>query len=373
MNTRHQLVLWLCVPAIAGAVEFTSPGFPPSQMDADGKLVEDWGALGVRFTGAGVTDAVPFRVEAVKLDQLVPAARAVAQRGSLALTLIAYRAPVWPSGVDVLRVRVEETHGKPITVTLGLDLPVKAHIGQRTVMHGGRTVVACPAPQASDMPARAWGSCDDFTPLPGWGKPVGECDPAFRNIRAGMGGVPIRYQFSVPKGGAANVVLGFCESHSMEPNVRPLFCQVEGAPAQTVDPIAKWGRHKPGVLQFEARDANRDGKLDIVIRAAAGASDHNPILNVIWLFPATATVKLADVLAGKLNTVATHYVDVGGENDQTLFPTDKLEYPLHLPAKGVRELTFLVACAGGSAPPPTTSAWTLETLYRAAYSVWKDQ
>ena len=149
MNTRHQLVLWLCVPAIVGAVEITSPGFPPSQMGADGKLVEDWGTVGVRFAGDSLTGAVPFRVESCKLDQLVPAARAVAQRGPLALTLTAYRAPAWPSGVDVLTVRVEETQGKPAAVTLGLDLPAKAHIGQRTVMLGGRTVVACPAPQQS--------------------------------------------------------------------------------------------------------------------------------------------------------------------------------------------------------------------------------
>ena len=39
MNTRHQLLLWLCLPVLAGAVEFTSLGFPPSRMGADGKLM----------------------------------------------------------------------------------------------------------------------------------------------------------------------------------------------------------------------------------------------------------------------------------------------------------------------------------------------
>jgi hypothetical protein len=286
--------------------------------------------------------------------------------------LTAYRAPVWPSGVDVLTVRVEETQGQPAAVTLGLDLPAKTRIGHRTATLGGRTVVTFPAPQPGDRPLREWGSCDDATSLPGWAKPIGACDPAFQNIRAGLGGVPIRYQFTVPKGSAANVVLGFCESHATAPNVRPLFCQVEGAPAQTVDPIANWGRHKPGVLQFAARDGNRDGRLDIVVRAATGATDRNPILNVIWIFPATTTVNLADVLAGKLNATATHYVDVGGANDQSLFPTDKVEYQIHLPANGARELTFCVACTGSSAPPPTTSAWTPESLHRAALSVWRD-
>jgi len=371
MNSRRCLALLLWLPVAAGAVELQSPGFPPSRMEADGRLVEDWGAVGVRLTGNAVPESGPIRVEAVKLEQLIPAARAVAQRGPVTLTLTAYRAPVWPAGVDVLTVRVEETRGQPAAITLGLDLPAKARIGNRTVALGNRIVVTCPAPQAGEVPLRDWGYCDDATSMPNWGKPIGACDPAFRNIRAALNGGTIRYQFSVPKRSTANVVLGFCESHSTELGIRPLVCHVEGAPPQTVDPIAKWGRHKPGVLQFDARDENRDGKLDITVRTPAGAADRNPILNAIWIYPSATTVKLEDVLAGSLNSAATYYVDVGGPKDQSLFPTDKVEYHLRLPANSARELTFCVACVGSSAPTPSTSAWTPETLYRAALNVWQ--
>lgn len=365
--------LLICLPVTVVAIEFSSPGFPSSRLEADGRLLEDWGTLGVRLNGKGVPESGPLRAEAVKLDHVIPAARAVSQRGPVTMTLTAYRAPIWPSGVDVLTVRVEETLGRSAATTVGLDLPAKVRIGNRTVTLNKRTVLTCPAPQPGDAPLRDWGCCADTSLLPRWGKPTVPCDPAFRNIRAGMGGEPIRYQFAVPKRSAANVVLGFCESHWAKAGARPLLCRVEGAPTQTVDPVAKWGQHKPGVLQFAARDENGDGKLDISVRAAPGASDRNPILNVIWIFPATTTLKLEDVVAGKLNSAATRYVDVGGTNDQSLFATDKVEYQIRLPAKGARELTFYVACTGGSAPAPATSAWTPETLYRAALDVWRGQ
>lgn len=372
MKARLALLAALCVAATAAAVEFHSPGFPPTRMEADGRLVEDWGTVAVRITGEGIAETEPFRVEAVKLENLIPAARAVAQRGPARVTLTAYRAPVWPSGLDVLAVHLEETKGAPTAMTVGVGLPPKTRIGNRAVFIGSRTVIACPAPLEGEMPLREWGACDESVPIPGWGKPSVPCDPAFRNIRAGMGGVPIRYQFTVPKRGRAKVALGFCESHWSDAGVRVLDCRVEGAPPQTVDPIAAWGRHQPGVLLFEVSDENADGKLDITVRSAETASDRNPILNVIWIFPATATVKPKDVITGKLNPAATRYVDVGGANDQTIFPNDKVEYRIRLPAKGTRELVFYVACAGGTAPSPGSTAWTPQTLYRAAREVWRD-
>ncbi|MCX7886798.1 MAG: hypothetical protein N3B01_06025, partial [Verrucomicrobiae bacterium] len=343
-----------------------------SRMEADGRLVEDWGSIAVRVTGEGIPNIGPFRVEAVKLDNLIPAARAVAERGPVRLTLVAYRAPAWPSGVDVLTVRVEEIQGASTAVKIGLELPPKARIGNRAVTLSGRTIVSCPPPLDGEVPVREWGACDDSVPMPGWGKPAVPCDPAFRNIRAGMGGVPIRYQFTVPKRSKAKVALGFCESHWKTVGERVLLCRVEGAPPQTVDPIAAWGQHKPGALLFDAADDNGDGKLDITVRGAVTTSDRNPILNVIWIFPATAALKPTDVVAGKCNPAAIHYVDVGGPNDQTLFPNNKVEYHVRLPANGARELVFYVACSGGTAPSPTTSAWTPETLYHAALDVWRN-
>lgn len=363
----------LAMAAVAAAAEpisFTSPGLPPSAMDAEGRLVADWGTLGLRLSGEGITEG-PVKVEAVKLDDMIPAARATAARGAVNLICTAYRAPVFPSGIDVFTVRVEEAKGQPCQLTLALDMPEKAERGMRTVKLGGRSVLALPADAMAAQALREWGYCDEATSLPGWAKPAVPCDSAFKNIRAGMGGVPIVYRFTVPAKSAANVVLGLCESHWAEPAQRPLVCRAEGAPAQEIDPVGKWGQHQPGALVFKSRDENGDGQLEIVVRAAPQAPDRNSILNAIWVLPPGKMPDPAQAIAGHLNAAATYYVDVGGEKDQSIYPPGKLEYKLELPAGGSRELTFLSACSG-AVPSPDTTAWTPATLRRAAAEVWRD-
>ena len=184
--------------------------------------------------------------------------------------------------------------------------------------------------------------------------------------------MPIQYRFTVAPKSEATLALGFCESHWAESGKRVLRCHVEGAPEQEVDPVAKWGRHQPGVLAFKARDDNGDGQLEITVRAAPTAGDRNPILNVIWIFPPGEVVDPAKVVSGAMSATAICYVDVGGENDQALYLPGKLEFPLKLSAGGTEELTFLVACRGGSAPTPESSAWTAAALRRAARDVWSN-
>lgn len=359
---------WL---SAAEPIPFHSPGLPPSTLDAEGRLVEDWGAVEVTLRGSGVADG-PTTLEAVTLDEFVPAAVAVSDRGAVRLVRTAFRAPVFPSGLDVLTLRVEEARGETAQVTLGVQLPASAVIGLRTGRIGNRAVLTLPAEGLADRPRRAWGYCDEATSLPRWAKPAVKCDSAFGNIRAGMGGVPIVYRFDVPAHSETTAVLGFCESHWAESGQRPLACRVEGAPVQTVDPVAKWGQHQPGALLFRGRDENGDGTLEVSVRAAPTARDRNPILNAIWLYPAGESPDLAQVIAGLLSGVATRYVDVGGENDQSIYLPGQLEYRLELPAGGVRELSFFVACQGGSLPPAETSAWTVDSLRRAAAEVWRD-
>ncbi len=357
--------------AAAEPIPIHSPGFPPSTLDAEGRLVEDWGSVGITLSGKGIADG-STTLQAVKLDGVVPAARATAVRGAVRLTRTAFRAPAFPSGVDVLTVRLEEACGQPAAVTLGLDLPANAVIGLRTVRLGGRVVLTLPAESLDNRPLRDWGYCDEATALPGWAKPAVECDPAFRNIRAGMGGVPIVYRFAVNPKSEAIIVLGLCESHWAEPGQRPLSCRVEGAAVQTVDPVAKWGQHKPGALVFRARDENGDGRLEVLVRAAPGAPDRNPILNAIWLFPAGESPNLERLVAGVLSRAAARYVDVGGDADQSIYPPGKLEYRIELAAGDAQELTFFVASPGSSAPTPDTSTWTAATLRSAAVEVWRD-
>jgi hypothetical protein len=340
-------------------------------MNAAGRLVEDWGTVGIKLSGEGVNDAAPV-VAAVKLDGVIPAAQAASQCGAVALMLTVFRAPAWPSGMDVLTVRVEEKQGRAANVTIALDLPPKAQAGLRTVRLAGRAVLTLPPREESGEKARDWGHCDEASSLPGWAKPSVPCDPAFRNIRAGMGGAPIVYRFAVRPNSRANVVLGFCESHWDHAGQRRMVCKIEGALPQELDPIAKWGRHKPGALLFDARDEDGDGRISVVVRGATDAKDRNPILNAIWIFPAGSPPDLKQVIAGKLNAKARPYVDAGGLDDQSLYPGGKLEYHLSLPAHGSRELAFFAACPGGSAPIADASAWTAETLRRAAREVWRD-
>ena len=366
------VLLVLAATAVAAEpISIHSPGFPPSSLDAEGRLVEDWGVVGVTLNGEGVVEG-PTTLEAVKLDDFIPAAQATAARGAVRLIRTAFRAPTFPSGVDVLSVRVEETRGQPTAVTAALDLPANTVIGLRTVRLGGRVVLTLPPESLANRPMRDWGYCDEATSLPGWAKPAIECDPAFRNIRAGLGGVPIVYRFAVDPKSAATVVLGLCESHWAEAGQRPLSCRVEGAALQSIDPVAKWGQHKPGVLIFAARDENGDGKLEIAVRAARGARDRNPILNAVWIFPAGESPNSERLVSGVLSGAAIRYVDVGGQNDQSIFPPGKLEYRIELAAGGAQELTFVVASPNSSAPAPDASTWTAATLRRAACEVWRD-
>lgn len=362
----------LIAAQLHGEVAFTSPGFAPTRMDNQGRLVEDWGSVTVSVAGAGLPTTAPSTLQGIKLDGLIPAAQAQSRYGTVALTLTAFRAPVWPAGVDVLTVRLAETAGQETPLQLSLALPETVHVGLKTVTLGGRAVLGLPAGIKVSQVMREWGWADDAVALPGWARPAVDCDPAFQNIRAGMGGVPISYHFKVDPKARVKVVLGFCESFWGQAGQRPLMCQVEGAPTQEVDPLERWGQHRPGAILFAASDANGDGTLDISVLPKPGAPDQNPILNAIWLFPADTSPNLEQVIAGKLNAVALRYVAVGGSNDQSLYAGGRVEYALKLPPHGTQELMFLVACSGSSVPSSDQMAWTPEKLRQSAAAVWRD-
>lgn len=366
------LLALLFAARLQAEVTFTSPGLAPTRMDDQGCLVEDWGSITVNVAGAGLPATAPTTVQSIKLDGFIPAAQAQSCYATVALTLTAFRAPVWPAGLDVLTVRLAETAGQETPVQLSLTLPETVRLGLKTVTLGGRAVLGLPAGTSVSQVLRDWGWADDAIALPGWAKPAVDCDPAFKNIRAGMDGVPILYHFKVDPKAKLNVVLGFCESHWSQAGQRPVICQVEGTPPQEVDPLARWGQHQPGAVVFAASDANGDGTLDVSVLPKPGAPDQNPILNAIWLFPAGASPNLEQVIAGKLNAVALRYVAVGGGNDQSLYAGGRVEYALKLPAHATRELTFLVACPGSSVPPPDQTTWTPEKLRQSAASVWRD-
>ena len=225
------LILLGCLFCAAGAqepIEISSPGLSPSSMDPQGLLVEDWGTVDLRLSGEGIVDG-PTNLERITLSECIPAVQACSDHGAVLMTRTAYRAPVFPAGLDVLTVELSETKGTATDVLLTLVPSVGTQLGMRCARIGGRVVLVLPSEVVDHQPLLDWGFCDEAESLPGWGKPNEKCDAAFCNIRAGMGGVPIIYRFAVAPGSSADVVLGLCESHWAEAGQRPLVCRVEGA------------------------------------------------------------------------------------------------------------------------------------------------
>jgi len=371
VGARHALPLLLVLLAAApasGDVLIGAPDSPPSSVDASGALHEDWGVVGLSLEEPAGTRPAGQRCEM----QPGPTAVTTLAAGAVTLTATAYRAPIWPAGVDVLSVRLANGADREAAARLKLMLPDGVSIGERMGTLGGRAVLALPAEPAPVRAERGWGCTGGVVPMPGWARPEVECDPAFRNISAGMGGVPIIYRFGVPSGAKRTVVLGLCESHWAQAGQRPLVLYVEGAPRVEVDPIAAWGQHRPGCLRFDARDLNGDGRLQVVVAPHPDAQDRNTILNVIWVFSPDVYVDLDQVLRGELSAAAEYYVDVGGDRDQTLYDSGELTYDIAVAPRAARELTFLIACPGGTVPNLETAAWTPEALRRAAEDVWGD-
>jgi hypothetical protein len=355
-----------------GKVELRSPGLAPSHVDAKGHLIEDWGSLWFRLEGESLGDARAMEISPVTLDDVIPAARIAWLHGPVAVSAVAYRAPVWPAGVDLVTVKLEGTGDERTRGSLVLALPEGARISAQAVYAGSRRILALPDRPRVTQALRQWGYLDEAQSLPGWAKPKGGFDPAFANIRAGMGGVLILYRFSVEPRRVSNVVLGFCESHWSSKGSRFMTCKVEGADTEIVDPLARWGRHQPGGLLFQGGDTNGDGWLEVLVLPSPGTPDRNPILNAIWVFEPGLEIDPDEVITGRVNTFAEWYVDVGGDQDQSIIPKGKLEFSFLLEPGGTEEFVFLAACNGGSAPAPDRTTWTPEGLRKSTRAVWME-
>jgi len=351
------------LPLMGAAMQLGAPGVRAGVVTPDGVLQEDWGALSLRLEGGTPIEAWDYQVWPG------PTARGKSALGAVTLEQSAFHAPIWPSGVDVLAARLANAGTAPASVRLVLDLPAGGSAGEETVAVGGRTVVNLPGGMQPVRKEREWGCTGGVVPMPGWGHPAVPCDPAFANISAGMGGVPIIYRFRVPAHSRKAIALGFCESHHSASGQRPLVIRVEGAPEREIDPIATWGRDRPGVLIFDAFDADGDGRVQVGIYPKPGAPDLNPILNVIWVFPPGRAPDPGALASGALSTTAERYVDVGGANDRLLYEGGPLTYDLTLAPGESRDLAVLAATAGGSVAAPG-GWWTTARLWRAAQDVW---
>ncbi len=367
---------WLALaPAVAdGGLLIGVPDAAPTAVLPDGALQTSWGAVRVCLAaGPGGPDAAverQGRPDAVGLEALTESSA-----GPVRLAVHAFRAPVFPAGFDVLEAEVSNGGADRARVEVRLRLPEGVSADASLARQGGRPVVALPPPPAV---LRCTGSLTPAQAMPGWGRPNTACHNAFRNIRAGMGGIPIAYQFLLDRPGEERtVMLGLCESHWAEAGKRPVVLQVEGAPERRVDPVAEWGQHRPGCLAFRGRDADGDRRIDIRVLPVADAPDRNTILNVIWVFPAEGAPDEAEVLAGRADSKALCVVDVGGAADGPVTVPGTVDLGGGFPAyrfelgPGEREtLAFLVAVGGGAVPAWSGAAWTLAGLRQAAEDVW---
>ena len=107
------------------------------------------------------------------------------------------------------------------------------------------------------------------------------------------------------------IALALCEGWWKEAGKRVQVLRVEGAAPKTVDTIADIGWNKPAVFWFDAKDLDRDGKIEIVVEAAPNAGDKNTILNGLWVFPAGTKPDNDALLAGRLNAQALGQMSMG--------------------------------------------------------------
>jgi hypothetical protein len=116
-----------------------------------------------------------------------------------------------------------------------------------------------------------------------WANPPSGTSPVFRSVDVGWS-QPLRYRTKVPAGAAVTAVFGLCEGWHTNAAERVLVLETEGGTARTIDPISARGRNRPMAIALDARDANRDGWIEMTVRAAEGSPDSNAILNALWVF-----------------------------------------------------------------------------------------
>jgi hypothetical protein len=201
----------------------------------------------------------------------------------------------------------------------------------------------------------------------GWGKPNALCDERFRDILVGYGR-PLTFTFRAEAGKTYRVAFGLIESWHEEAGKRPLDLRVEGRSVRRVDLIAEYGRHRPVVLTFDAKDEDGDGLLKMGVYPVAGAGDDNTILTALWVFDAQTAPSNQQILLGRADSRALAIYDVNS----------RIEHPLRLyfPEKnldpGQKEQVLVGFYRGEQADTPVSVERAQQELDRAVY-YWKEE
>lgn len=151
---------------------------------------------------------------------------------------------------------------------------------------------------------------DSRRALRNWSKPAVAADAAFNDAAEGVKGLSgeglIELHVKVPPGASHPIALGFCEGKYTEAGKRPMRIYVEGADKKDIDPVKDFGAQKPGVYLFNAKDANQDGEMIIVVTNLPGGEDRTAILNGLWIFKDQAP-NAESIIAGTANGQALLY------------------------------------------------------------------
>jgi hypothetical protein len=143
-----------------------------------------------------------------------------------------------------------------------------------------------------------------------WARPPASVDPTLADIAVHNQG-SLLFELTVPVGASRWIVLALCEGYWTQPGQRVQVLRVEGAEPATVDTVADLGQNRPGAFWFDAKDANRDGRIEVSIEAAPQAADRNTILNGLWAFlPGPTQPDAKEVLAGQWNAKALARLDL---------------------------------------------------------------
>ena len=155
---------------------------------------------------------------------------------------------------------------------------------------------------------------DGLTGTPAWASPGANVDPAFCGAAWGVNR-PLKYRIRVAPGSTHTVVLGLCEPYKPSAGKRVLVLKVEGASDMIADPVHEGRPNTPYVYNFDARDADNDGWIEIEVHASIDGLDPNVVLNAIWMFADGFIPDRNALIRGTLSAQAEVYWRCGTECD----------------------------------------------------------
>jgi len=365
-----------------------------SIVGSDGGLYYDYGGgrfydFKVRVTADVETEGPQGEITQRLLDPRIPVVMTAQQHGGLLLRQRAWAgAPEsrsveqWSTKrIDYLWLELENrgTQSQRGRIVLKIDsdklLQVDQDMQRVTDLAGGRTfcimspncVSYAPKISKEGKPARP------IIPqrLPSvnrsWGQPDRPCDERFRDILVGYRR-PLTFTFPAEAGKRYRVAFGLIESWHEQAGKRPLDLRIEGQSVRDLDLIAEYGRHRPVVLTFEAKDEDEDGLLEMGVHRASEAGDKNTILTALWVFEAKNAPTDQQILLGQADSRALAIYDVNS----------RIEHPLRLYFQetdlepGHREQVLIGFHRGREAESPVSVETARKELDKTIH-YWKEE